>query len=387
MLNSIVIILFLFMAPLAVVKLTRRYPVVKKCGTVTLCFILGLIINLIPWSYDKALVSTLTSVLVAIAIPIMLFGINILEMRKTAGIVIKAFALQIFSAVAISTIGAVIANALGMDFAAELSGMTTGLYIGGTPNLLAVGDALTHGDMNIISALVVSDTILGSIYFITILTVGKRFYMLVLGQNKSNHDEYSLIDDYDIYIKDKAIGGNFSKKDVKNLVIAVLLAVACFGIGVLLEIIINGNLDGSLFIIMVVSILGIIGGMIRPLREVKGNYQVGQYLIVVFSMGLGASIDFSILGKQIKSIFLFCLLVQLGVGLAHLLLCKLFKIDADTAIITSIAGIFGPPFVVPVAEILDDRKLMAPGVICGIVGLAIGNIVGLGMGLALMTIL
>lgn len=167
----------------------------------------------------------------------------------------------------------------------------------------------------------------------------------------------------------------------------MLLAVACFGIGVLLELIVNGNLEGSLFIVLTVSILGLIGGMIRPLREVKGNYQVGQYLILVFSMGLGASISFSILGEQIKAIFIFCLLVQLGVGVVHLLLCKLLKIDADTAIITSIAGIFGPPFVIPVAEILDDKKLMAPGVICGIVGLAIGNIVGLGVGVALMAII
>lgn len=174
MLNSVVLILLIFAAPLGVVRLTEKYPLIKKCGAVTLCFILGFVINLIPWNYDKAFMSTFASVLVAIAIPVMLFGINILDTRKTAGIIIKAFGLQILTAAVVSAVGAVLANALGMNFAAELSGMTTGLYIGGTPNLLAVGDALTHGDKNVISALVVSDTILGSIYFIAILTVGKR---------------------------------------------------------------------------------------------------------------------------------------------------------------------------------------------------------------------
>ena len=45
-----------------------------------------------------------------------------------------------------------------------------------------------------------------------------------------------------------------------------------------------------------------------------------------------------------------------GALIIHLLLCLIFKIDADTTLITSTAGVYGPAFIGPVAESLATAK-------------------------------
>lgn len=132
-----------------------------------------------------------------------------------------------------------------------------------------------------------------------------------------------------------------------------------------------------------VSVLGVAVSFLRPVRETKGSYQIGQYLLLIFSMGLSMSIDLKLLVKEILPILAFFACVQVGCIVVHLILCKIFRIDSGTAIITGTAGIYGPPFIAPVANSYGDRSLIAPGIICGTVGLAIGNFVGLGMGLLL----
>jgi len=66
-----------------------------------------------------------------------------------------------------------------------------------------------------------------------------------------------------------------------------------------------------------------------------------------------------------------------------MLLSKACKIDADTSLITSTAGVYGPAFIVPVAEALDNREVVLPGLICGILGYAAGNYLGIGIAIAL----
>ena len=65
----------------------------------------------------------------------------------------------------------------------------------------------------------------------------------------------------------------------------------------------------------------------------------------------------------------------------HYTLCALFRIDTDTAIITSVAGIYGPAFVGPVAKALNNKEIIISGITTGLIGYAIGNYLGIALGL------
>ncbi|MFY1828668.1 DUF819 family protein [Myxococcus fulvus] len=63
----------------------------------------------------------------------------------------------------------------------------------------------------------------------------------------------------------------------------------------------------------------------------------------------------------------------------HFSLAALFRIDADTVLITSTATIFGPAFIAPVARALGNRELMVSGITTGLMGFSLGTYLGLAL--------
>jgi len=49
-----------------------------------------------------------------------------------------------------------------------------------------------------------------------------------------------------------------------------------------------------------------------------------------------------------------------------------------------VAGVFGPAFIIPVAKALKNDEIILPGILCGILGYAIGNYLGIGLGSILL---
>ena len=68
--------------------------------------------------------------------------------------------------------------------------------------------------------------------------------------------------------------------------------------------------------------------------------------------------------------------VIFGSLIIQALLSKIFKVDADTFIITPTAFICSPPFVPVVAGALRNREIIFSGLTVGIIGYAIGNYLG-----------
>lgn len=398
---TVLALLFMVAMPAFVLWLTKKVKFLGFIGAIALCYLLGIIISVIPIPYDKGLTETISSVFVAIAIPLILFSFDITSVRYLAKKTVISFALVIASAVTVSVISFLVARAAGLANPNVLSGMTTGLYTGGTPNMIAIAKALLGENSGTeIASAQISDFFVGGVYFLLILTVIRPIYKKFLGTGTpkpaSDEDEEETkseqVADYPIdenYISQKAGGAaeeyNYTviprdRKSIGKLIGVIVLAIGCLGVGVGLEFLLNGNIDGSLYIILAVSILGIVFSFVKPVRQVKGSYQIGQYMILIFSLGLSMSIDITLLAKEILPTLCFFACSQVAVILLHLLLCKLFKIDAGTALITSTAGIYGPPFIAPVANAYGDKDLIAPGIICGTLGLAIGTLLGWGVG-------
>lgn len=412
---TVVIIVAMFCLPALVVWLTKRVRLFNTVGAIALCYALGFVFSLLPIPYNRAMTQQIASVLVAVAIPLILFTINLKDVKKLAKKTVLSFGLVIAVTAVVATAAFFVADAAGLANASQLAGMATGLYIGGTPNLVAIGKALISGELQsqVIMAANTSDFFVGGIYFLMLLTVVppiyKRFLNKSAKQPQLQPDEVGgepaaqpSQDGQEAAADEQAQPqGKKAKKpletqleydyksiprDAKSiwkLIGVIALAIGCLGVGAGLEMLISGNLEQSLYLMVTVSVLGVAFSFIRPVREVKGGYQVGQYLVLVFSLGLSMSIDLDMLAKEILPTMAFFACVQICCALGHILLCKLFKIDAGTAIITSTAGIYGPPFIAPVANAYGDRNLIAPGIICGAVGLAVGNFIGMGVGFLL----
>ncbi len=381
-------LIVIFLLPAGILRLIRRFPALKAVGAIALCYGCGFLLSLLPIGYDKGLSQTVASVLVAVAIPLILFSFDLRAVRSLAREILIGYGLQIAAAVAVAVIACLIARGAGVAHAPELCGMAIGLYTGGTPNLIAIGSALIPAAdaPAVITAANTSDFAVGGLYFLLILTVIRPLYRRFLGQKTAPATAESGLDTEQLDAAQREYDYASVPRDRRGLArLAGVagLALLCLALGAGLELLVNGSLDGSLYIMITVSVLGIALSFVRPVRRTRGSYQVGQYLVLVFSLGLSMSIDLASLAREILPTLAYFACVQTVCVVVHVLLCRLFRLDGGTALITSTAGLYGPPFIAPVAEAYGDRRLIAPGVICGIVGLVIGNLLGIGIGSAL----
>jgi uncharacterized membrane protein len=60
----------------------------------------------------------------------------------------------------------------------------------------------------------------------------------------------------------------------------------------------------------------------------------------------------------------------------HLILAKIFRIDADNFLITATAFVFSPPFVPLVANALRNKDVIVTGLTGGVIGYLLGNYFG-----------
>lgn len=406
---TIIAIICIVGLPFPIVWLTRKNKILGIIGAIACCYIVGFAFSTIGFTgvdYDKGLTSDIAYVLVALSIPLILFSIDLRAVKKLTKNTIVGYSLCIVAVIIVAV--AMFFITLSFFPSAKLSAMVIGLYTGGTPNLDAIGAMLGAGDS--IAAANVSDTLVGGIYFLLLISVAPKFYRLVLNRKKKplevpvatqmdakaeteattetqavetpveeKHDDYR----FGFSIKDK--------KSLFKLLGAFGLAAGCIGIGILIGVIDNAinsqaPVINFLYILLSVSVLGVGLSFVKPIREIKGQYTLGMYFILMFSLALSMSIDWSSLAPKFLPTIAYFACAQVAVILLHMLLCKIFRVDGDTAIITSTAGVYGPPFIAPVAKAAKRQDLIAPGVICGAVGLAIGTLLGWGIGELLLLV-
>ena len=119
---------------------------------------------------------------ISLAIPLLLFNSNVLDWVKHAGKSILSYILSVF-AVVVSAVFFYYIYRDSIPEAWRISGMLIGVYTGGTPNMSAIGMAFDT-PQEVYVLLNSSDVVLGSIYFIFIITFIKRLLGLFLPDYK-----------------------------------------------------------------------------------------------------------------------------------------------------------------------------------------------------------
>ena len=135
--------------------------------------------------------------------------------------------------------------------------------------------------------------------------------------------------------------------------------------------------DYALSMIVVVTSLSIIASFFPVLQHNEISYAMGEYLLLVFAVAVGMASDFFTLMTDGGVYILYVASIFIMTIMIHIVACKICRIDRDTCIITSVSAIYGPVFIPQIAIVLHNRQLIAPGMACALVGLAIGTFFGL----------
>ena len=373
MLNSILLLTVLLLLPVLILRMEKKLRIVRWLSPIIICYLIGIIAGNIPGlSLNRQLLVNTYGVSVLLAIPLLLFSTHFYRMVKQVKPALFAFLLGIISVITCSVLAFLIFRGHVSEPGA-VSGMMIGVYTGGTPNMSAIGIALGVEE-EVFVILNGADIVFTGIYFFFLLTVGKRIVSLFLPKFKKdwNNNSVSESEHPDTGFKLKAL----------HVLAGFLLSILVLGIALGISVLILKDWDlerAFPLIILGITTLGIGASFHGRVRKLPHTFSSANYLLLVFALAMGSMANFAELLSASSNLVLFCGFVVFGSVLLHFLLAFIFRIDRDTVIIASTAAIFGPPFIAPVATAIGNREIIAIGVALSLIGIAVGNYLGLGL--------
>jgi uncharacterized membrane protein len=361
-------VLLSLLVPLAVLWLEPRSRVVRFLSPVVVCYGVGILFGNQPWiGFSNQVALTTCNVTVALAIPLLLFSVNIAAWLRLAKNTVFSF---FFCMLAVMISSAVVHYfyQAGLEESHKMAGMLVGVYTGGTPNMAAIGTALQVQSETFI-LLNAADILASFVYLFFILVLAARIPHRFLPKTPKLSGQENGAEE---------ISNGWKVPTLKVMAISLGLTIVIVACGVLFSRLFSeGSRDAVA--ILVITTLAVGASMFKGVRGLKGTHDMGQFLLLVFCVAMGFTTDFSKLFTASPGILIFTALVLWGAVLIHFLLSMAARIDRDTVIITSSAAIFGPHMVGPVTVAIKNRDVLFSGLASGLVGYAVGNYLGMGL--------
>jgi len=371
MLGNILIVIFFLLAPAGVLRLCRRFPLLSKVGPVLILYLLGILVGNVFHPPGMAQIQEiLTSATVPLAIPLMLLSCTF--RRSGTRSQLLALLSGLF-AVAVMVIAGYLLFGKSLDDGAKVGGMLVGVYTGGTINMASLQVMLdVPGETFVL--LNSFDMAVSFLYLTFLLSIGIRLFRRWLpwedpaaenaGQTASDESG------------ERPFQGLFTRQGLKDA--GVLLAVDAVIIGISAGLgLLAGDKAFMTVLILSLTTLGIAASFWKPLKKRRHGYDMGMYLIYIFSIVVASMADLrnlSIGGSL--GLLGYLTLVVFGSLLLSVLLARLLKIDADVMTVSSVAYICSPPFVPMISAAMKNRGVLAGGLAVGVFGYAAGNYIG-----------
>lgn len=370
MIGNILLVLVYLLAPAGVLLLCRRVPWLGKIGPVLILYILGLVLgNVWHPSAMAGIQEVLSSAAVPLAIPLLLFGCSFRRSETRSQLL--AIISGIVSVAAVVIIGYLF---FGKNLAdgAKIGGMLTGVYTGGTVNLAAIKTMLGVPEETFI-LLNSYDMAVSFLYLVFLISVGIRLFrrFLPYGQAASPAAGAPSVAKEGASGQARLTIASFLREEWLPLLVTVVIIGISAGAGALAK--------GWFMTVFILSLttLGIAASFCRPLRTKKYNEPTAMYLIYVFSIVVASMADLTKLDLRGGLYLLgYLTFVIFGSLLLNILIAKLLRIDADTAVICSVSFICSPPFVPMMTAAMKNDRVLVTGLTAGIIGYAAGNYLG-----------
>lgn len=379
MIGNILLLLFYLAAPAGILFICRKNKVFGKIGPVLTLYLLGVLvanIGIFPTEeaeYKKLFdfMESFSGALIPLALPMILFGCNF--KKFSLGKSIGAFITGALSVVVFVLAGYIIFKDNLGEEGAIMGASLTGQYLGGAANLAAIKQmlGLTPDNFVILST---CNLIVSFFYLMFLMGGGVKLARWIVGkrggkEQNVNVEEYTEKNPYKDFGK---------KKSLLQLGKVLVAAAVVMGISVYIGTAAGGGEGISMTaLILSITTLSLLLTVWKEVRTWDKSYDAGMYLIYVFCLVMATMADLSKIDwNQSLYILLFQVVIIFGSLFLTILLAKLFRIDADSAVITSDTLINSPLCVPMIAATMKNKDVIMIGIANGLAGYAVGNYIG-----------
>ena len=381
MIKVYVILACYLLFPILIIEGFKRWTIVKKIGTVVLAYAVGIIAALcgvfhfadpsVGATFSK-LQSTLMSVAVPLAIPLMLFNCDFKLWTKALPKTAWALVTGIIAVLVAVVSGFFIFRNYVPD-PSKVSAMMTGIYTGGTMNFNALGASL-NVDKSVMAIVLAFQMVITTPYIFFLLGGGYKIFRKLLPYKDITHR--GRMDEDNVETADvENYYGMFEKKNFVGMLKGFGLSVCFLAVGAGLALLITGKLN-ELVVILTITTLSIIASFFKKVRELPKTFELGMFFILIFSVIVASMFNINSVNGGSLYIGGFVLWIM-GVSVVlHLALCRIAKVSGDLYCVCQVGLLCSPPFVPPIAGAMKNKKVLISGIVVGLVGYAVGTYLG-----------
>ena len=382
MIRAYIIIALYILVPVAIIECFKRLKWMKKVGTVVAAYAVGIIFALTGFVHFEAgteaalafgkLQSTIMSVAVPLAIPLMLFNCDFKLWTKALPKTIWSLVGGLTAVIVAVISGYFIFRTPDIPQFNKVAAMMTGIYTGGTMNFNALGASLGV-DKTLMAIVLAFEMVLTTPYIFFIIGGGYKVFRKILPYEditrKGRKDEEVETKDVENY------AGMFDRKNIGGMLAGLGLSVLFLAIGAGLALLLTGTLN-ELVVILTITTLSIIASFFKKVRELPKTFELGMFFILIFSVIVASLFDIHSVNGGSLMIGGFVAWVMIIAAGLHLLFCRIAHVSGDLFCVSQIALLCSPPFVPPVVGAMQNKKVLISGIVIGLVGYAIGTYLG-----------
>lgn len=307
--------------------------------------------------------------LVPLAIPMLLFKADLRRVLVETRGMLLPFVL--------GAVGTMLGALLGMwllplgEHAAKLAGVFSATYIGGSMNMAAVTQAVDL-EPSLATASVAADNVVGVLYLAFLALAPSLIFLQrwfrTSPEGLQSGDSPDDVDDS---------APRVTPLDPLHLGIGVALSFAICALGQALAAWFGVAGYTILFITAITVILANV--FPRQLDRLKGDYEIGLFLMYLFFAAIGISADVVAMINSAMEIAVFAAIVIICHALMIFGLGRVFHTDLMDTVIASNACVAGPATAAALAAGKGRADLVVPAVLLGVFGYAVANFVGVGL--------
>jgi uncharacterized membrane protein len=315
--------------------------------------------------------NSISEILVPLALPMMLFGCNF--KKFSLGKSLGALVLGVLSVMAFVFIGYIVFDGKLGEEGAKMGAALTGQYLGGAANLAAIKQMLGLGTENFV-ILSTCNLIVSFFYLMFLMGGGVTLARKIVGK-RGNSEQFINVEEY---TEDNPYKDFGKRKSLIQLCKVLLASVIVMGISVYIGTLASdGNGISMIALILSITTISLLLTSWKEVRQWDKSYDAGMYLIYVFCLVMATMADLSSIDwNQSLYILIFQAVIIFGSLFLTIILAKLFRIDADTAVITSDTLVNSPICVPMIAATMKNKDVIVTGITNGLAGYAVGNYIG-----------